>query len=34
MDTIETMGDAEFAPVIIKPEGRPRCWSGKSASRS
>ena len=30
MDTIETMGDAEFAPVIIKPEGRPRCWSGKS----
>ena len=30
MDTIEPMGDAEFAPVIIKPEGRPRCWSGKS----
>ena len=30
MDTIEKVGDAEFAPVIIKPEGRPYCWSGKS----
>ena len=30
MDTIEMVGDAEFAPVIIKPEGRPYCWSGKS----
>lgn len=30
MDTIEKAGDAEFAPVIIKPEGRPYFWSGKS----
>lgn len=30
MDNIEKLGDAEFAPVIIKPEGRCRCWSGKS----
>lgn len=31
MDTIERLGDVEIAPVIIKPEGRSRCWSGKSA---
>jgi hypothetical protein len=30
MDTIERSGDNENAPVIIKPEGRCRCWSGKS----
>ena len=30
METIEKAGDAQFAPVIVTAEGRPRCWSGKS----